>query len=97
MPRTPKTPKSSTDIKPYIKSSASHSPQPLSPTAISPKTPKKKSKKESATNGSGQKRPWTSEEYLHLFEKVIKAGGGIKTCEGAVEGRTANQCYQAWL
>jgi hypothetical protein len=100
MPRAPKTTKSTKstdDIKPYIRSSTSPSPESSSPTDPPMTPPKKKTKKEPSSGDSGKKRAWTSEEYLQLFEKVSKAGGGIKTWEGAVEGRTANQCYQAWL
>lgn len=87
MPRTPKTPKSTPDFKPYARSSSS--PPSSSPTPTSAT----KTRKVPETKGV----PWTNDDYIQLFDKVAKAGMSRPTWEGAVEGRTPNQCYQAWL
>jgi len=92
MPRTPKAPKSGKEIKPYIRSSTSPSPQssdPLPEDATPPSTPAKAKQ--------GKARGWSNNELVKLFETVAKAGAGKKVWEGAVEGRTPNQCYQAWM
>jgi len=95
MPRTPKTPKSSIDIKPkpYDRSSASASPSPQSSDAVShdDTSPSKRDAKV-----GGAKKAWSNEEMVQMFEAVAKLGAGSKFWEGIVEGRTSNQCYKAW-
>jgi len=94
MPRTPKTPKSSIDIKskPYDRSSASTSPSPQSsdPVSQDDTSPTKRNVK-----AGGTKKAWSNEEMVQMFEAVAKLGAGSKFWEGIVEGRTPNQCYKA--
>ncbi|WVR03508.1 hypothetical protein IAU60_000499 [Kwoniella sp. DSM 27419] len=69
--------------KPDIKPNVS-----LSPAQPSMADPPKKARQ------SGLSRRWTSEELLQLFEHAMK---NVHTkWEGAVPGRTANQCAQTW-
>jgi len=93
--RTPKTPKSSIDIKPkpYDRSSASTSPSPQSsdPVSQDDASPTKRNLK-----AGGTKKAWSNEEMVQMFEAVAKLGAGSKFWEGIVEGRTPNQCYKAW-
>ncbi|WWD09070.1 hypothetical protein V865_007190 [Kwoniella europaea PYCC6329] len=87
MPKTPRSPTSSS-YAPYH--------QPSSPLEdIKPNSNAAKSPKKSRTSSGRQ--PWTNHELLQLFEHVMKNGaGGKKVWESAVEGRTANQAYLAW-
>lgn len=45
--------------------------------------------------GTGKKgRPWTSAEYVELFQRVEEMGK--KAAFESFPGRTKNQAYQAW-
>lgn len=39
---------------------------------------------------------WTGDEYLALFEHIVKHGTRRGGMAGAVPGRTPNQSYMAW-
>lgn len=41
-------------------------------------------------------RPWTGEEYVALFNHVVKHGARKATLGTAVDGRNGNQAYLAW-
>ncbi|WWD22434.1 hypothetical protein CI109_106925 [Kwoniella shandongensis] len=44
------------------------------------------------------RKPWTHEELIQLFEYDSKSGSsmGMRAWGNAVEGKTANQSYQTW-
>ncbi|KAK6905358.1 hypothetical protein I204_05308 [Kwoniella mangroviensis CBS 8886] len=86
MPRTPK--KSLLPFTPYKPRTPSQSPIPKCEI---------EEKSDSSTSPSpnlSAKRPWTSDELMQLYDHVKK--NGSKTWEGAVQGRTSNQCYKVW-
>jgi hypothetical protein len=96
MPRTPKTPKSTSDVKPkpYDRSSASASPSPQSSDPVSSDDISPTQQKAKA---GGPKKAWSNDEMIQMFDAVAKLGAGSKFWDGIVEGRTSNQCYKAWM
>ncbi|WWC66678.1 uncharacterized protein I206_100582 [Kwoniella pini CBS 10737] len=92
MPKSSSVPKTSS-------SSGNHIYKRESPSSddVKPSVPSSSIKKQSSSPNSNR-RPWTNNEFLQLFEHVVKHGAsGKKVWETAVEGRTANQSYLAWL
>ncbi|WWC99345.1 hypothetical protein V866_006246 [Kwoniella sp. B9012] len=91
MPKTPRTPTSSCHAPYHQPSSPLEDNKPTFDTAKSSKMSK------SSSGEPSSRRPWTNDEFLQLFEHVMKNGaGGKKVWESAVESRTANQAYLAW-
>ncbi|KAK8845483.1 hypothetical protein IAR55_006196 [Kwoniella newhampshirensis] len=98
MPATPKTTPNNAKRKPYGRSSAS--PSSSEENVIEPKvkTPKKSKLPSKNTDSPRVAKAWTNDELGQLFEHVEKAASpSRKVFEGAVEGRTPNQCYQSWI
>ncbi|GMK58509.1 hypothetical protein CspeluHIS016_0505410 [Cutaneotrichosporon spelunceum] len=58
--------------------------------------PKSKATSHASTSGSTVRRPWTGDEYVQLFDRVMAHGTGSKSFAAAVPGRSSNQAAMAW-
>ncbi|EJT50497.1 hypothetical protein A1Q1_00195 [Trichosporon asahii var. asahii CBS 2479] len=59
-----------------------------------PASPGKSDSKPDKFSQKGKGRPWTSAEYVQLFQRVEDLGK--KAAFEGFPGRTKNQAYQAW-